>query len=214
MSAPSLSVRRRRKPRVPVAGAVYPHFTLTDGQWGRIERSLGIAPDKVGQARTALQALLGVHRLHERKLQATIQEHANLAAIRKRLRDLKSRVRRLDDFEAVRLLELVEDRYFVRALEGEAGKTGPQTGAHHVLVHYLMAFAERYGGRQPRRKVIGYICKIADPNITPRTIDSAMQYYNSHRGQDARRGERRSHVEQATTAEGIEGSSPARAGQP
>jgi hypothetical protein len=181
MSAPS-PVPRRRSPRVPVAGAVYPHFTLTDVQWGKIERFLGVTPDERDQARTALQAVLGMHRLRERKLQATIEERKNLAAIRKCLREQQWRFRRLDDQKAVRVSELLERRYFVRALEGEAGKTGPQTGTHRILVHYLVAFAERYG-RRLQRKVIGYICKIADPNITPRTIASAMQFYNKRRGQ-------------------------------
>jgi hypothetical protein len=182
--------RRKKGPRLPIVGAVYPDFTLADDQWSEIAspRFLRIAPGKADQARKELQAVLGMYRLSEPKRQATMHESARRAALRDRLSDAKKLLRHLDDPETAQLLEQqVEDRHFVREIEHEAGKTGPQTGAAYVLVHYLMGFAQRYGGKQLRRpngnRVVAYVCEIADPNITGGTIDMAMKYFNTHRGQ-------------------------------
>jgi hypothetical protein len=180
---------RRRKPRAPITGAVGSDFELTNERWSKVTELLagGIPPDKADQARKALQLALGSYRLRELQRRAVTDHRKTLAAIRSRLHDLQGRFRQLGDEEAVGVLESLEDRYFVRAIEGEAGTPGPQTWPAYILVNYLMGFARRFAGKELKRPkdnaFVEYVCKIADPGITPRTIDSAMRHWSKRRGQ-------------------------------
>jgi hypothetical protein len=190
---------RRRKARKAVTGAVYPDFTLTGEQWDTIARLAGI-PASANKARLELQTALGLYRLRTRLRMLSDDARKELAAIGGGLRNLQERFERLAGLlpsgwsisfsKELRVLRLIEDRYFIRGGTGPA-KTG-QTTAAYILVAYLDKFAQRFGGKRIQRsdktndtsrEYIEFVCEIANFGIGPGTIDKAMADCTRRRGQ-------------------------------
>jgi hypothetical protein len=195
---------RLPKPREAVTGAVYPDFALTDEQWNEIARLADIPSSAAGgKARLMVQAHIEVYRQNSRREMLFSDDvRKELAKIRGALCDSQAGFLRLAGLlpanlqisfsQELRILRLLEERYFVRGIGHEPRKTGPKTAAAYMLVGCLIAFVKHVCDKTIRRsnkrsdtsrEYIRYVCKIADPSIGPGTIEKAMRYYSEHRGQ-------------------------------
>ena len=200
------ATRRRRRPRVAIVDPVYPDFKLTDKRWNATAafaaKAAGLADfpaSAAPQARNELAAAIGKHRLQAQRAMLWNANRAVLAAIRDEIRAARKGCEQLakrlpPDWSApflkdAKVLRLLEAHYGSIADEQDLPrKRGPATGADYVLINYLVGFLDRYTGvnvegSKSARRFLEYVCPIADPNITPRTIDRAMRYCIKHRGQ-------------------------------
>jgi hypothetical protein len=171
---------------------VYPHFVLADDQWNKIARLCGIPPSAAGEARPELARVLGIHRMNKEIAQIRWllpDVGKEMAAIEKDARKLRDRIRRLAELLPAGWSAPCPLEIEVLALPRT---TGPKTGGDYILVSFLIAFAERHGGKKIRRssknndnsrEYLQYVCGIADPSIGPGTIDNAMKNSVRRRGQ-------------------------------